>query len=152
VIILKKHLLEKVPISDLCDQYRLHPTVFHRWMKEFFKNAVLAFQKHTDAPSLKLEKKVAKLEGKLAQKNEVLAELMEGHLKLKKSWGDLKALWVPHDIRDAIVDCIGYWSRRTGIDISRFPRWIGIFSSKFYAWKGRYGKVNKHNHWIPSDF
>jgi putative transposase len=50
------------------------------------------------------------------------------------------------------VDFIGYWSRRTGIDISRFLRWIGIFSSKFYDWKGRYGKVNEHNHWIPRDF
>ena len=25
-------------------------------------------------------------------------------------------------------------------------------SSKFYDWKGRYGKVNEHNHWIPRDF
>jgi putative transposase len=50
------------------------------------------------------------------------------------------------------VDFIGYWSRRTGIDISRFLRWIGIISSKFYDWKGRYGRVNEHNHWIPRDF
>ena len=25
-------------------------------------------------------------------------------------------------------------------------------SSKFYDWKGRYGRVNEHNHWIPRDF
>jgi transposase len=89
VTILKKHLLEKVPVSDLCDQYGLHPTVFHRWMKEFFENATLAFQKEKDTRSSKLEKKVAKLEGKLAQKNEVLAELMEEHVKLKKSLGEI---------------------------------------------------------------
>ena len=89
VTILKKHLLEKVPVSDLCDQYGLHPTVFHRWMKEFFENAALAFQKDKDTRSLKLEKKMAKLEGKLAQKNEVLAELMEEHVKLKKSLGEI---------------------------------------------------------------
>jgi transposase len=89
VIILKKHLLEKVPVSDLCDQHGLHPTVFHRWMKEFFENAALAFQKDKDTRSLKLEKKMAKLEGKLAQKNEVLAELMEEHVKLKKSLGEI---------------------------------------------------------------
>jgi transposase len=51
VIILKKHLLEKVPVSDLCDQYGLHPTVFHRSMKEFFENAALAFQKDKDTRS-----------------------------------------------------------------------------------------------------
>lgn len=50
------------------------------------------------------------------------------------------------------MDFIGYWSRRTGIYISRFIRWIGLCSSKFYDWKERYGKVNEHNHWIPRDF
>jgi transposase len=89
VTILKKHLLEKVPVSDLCDQYGRHPTVFHRWMKEFFENAALAFQKDKDTRSLKREKKVASLEGKLVQKNEVLAELMEEHVKLKKSLGEI---------------------------------------------------------------
>ena len=89
VVILKRHLLEKVPVSDLCDQYGLHPTVFHRWMKEFFENAALAFQKQKDSQAQRLEKKMAKLEGKLAQKNEVLAELMEEHVKLKKSLGEI---------------------------------------------------------------
>jgi transposase-like protein len=89
VLILKKHLVEKVSVSDLCDQYGLHPTVFHRWMKEFFEHAVLAFQKDKDAQAVKLEKQMAKLEGKLAQKNEVLAELMEEHVKLKKSLGEI---------------------------------------------------------------
>ena len=34
--ILRKRLLEKVPISDLCDQYKLRPTVFFRWQKQYF--------------------------------------------------------------------------------------------------------------------
>ena len=45
VAILKKNLLEKVPVSDLCDQYGLHPTVFYRWQKEFFDNGARAFEK-----------------------------------------------------------------------------------------------------------
>jgi transposase len=89
VIILKKHLVEKVPVSDLCDQYGLHPTVFHRWMKEFFENAALVFQKPKDVQTQRLEKKVAQLEGKLTKKNEVLSELMEEHVKLKKSFGEI---------------------------------------------------------------
>ena len=39
VMILKKHLLEKVPVSDLCDQYDLHPNVFCRWQKQFFEKS-----------------------------------------------------------------------------------------------------------------
>lgn len=89
VSILKRHLLEKMPVSDLCDQYGLHPTVFHRWMKEFFENAALAFQKQKDTQAQRLEKKVSRLEGKLTQKNEVLAELMEEHVKLKKTLGEI---------------------------------------------------------------
>ena len=58
-------------------------------MKEFFENAALAFQKDNGAQAVKLEKQMAKLEGKLAQKNEVLAELMEEHVKLKKTLGEI---------------------------------------------------------------
>jgi transposase-like protein len=35
VAILRRHLLEKVPISELCDKQGLQPTVFYRWQKEF---------------------------------------------------------------------------------------------------------------------
>jgi transposase len=89
VSILKKHLLEKMPVSDLCDRYDLHPTVFNRWMKEFFENAALAFQKQRDTQTQTLERKVAQLEGKLTKKNEVLSELMEEHVKLKKNLGEI---------------------------------------------------------------
>lgn len=89
VSILKRHLVEKVAVSDLCDQYDLHPTVFHRWLKEFFENGAAAFHKQRDSRTSKLEKKVSHLEGKLAKKNEVLSELMEEHVKLKKTLGEI---------------------------------------------------------------
>ena len=40
----KSHLLEQVPISELCDKQGLQPTVFYRWQKEFFENGAAAFQ------------------------------------------------------------------------------------------------------------
>lgn len=86
--IIKEHLVEKVTVSDLCDKYGLHPTVFYRWQKEFFENAASAFQGKKDKHSLKLEKKIQALEEKLGKKNEVLAELMEEHIALKKSLGE----------------------------------------------------------------
>ena len=61
-------------------------------------------------------------------------------------------MWVPHDIRDEIIDFVNYWSDMTGIYTSRFIHWLGIGESKFYNWKRRYGKVNEHNSWIPRDF
>lgn len=35
VAILKRHLVDKAAISDLCDEYNLQPTVFYRWQKSF---------------------------------------------------------------------------------------------------------------------
>lgn len=64
----------------------------------------------------------------------------------------MKAMWVPHDTRDAVVDFVNYWSERSGICVYKFVHWLGIKSSKFYDWKKRYGKVNEHNSWIPRDF
>ena len=44
VAILRRHLVEGVPISDLCDELGLQPTVFYSWQKEFFENGAAAFQ------------------------------------------------------------------------------------------------------------
>lgn len=60
--------------------------------------------------------------------------------------------WVPHDIRDAVVDFIRRWAKRTGIAVTHFISWLGISPSKFYDWRKRYGKANEHNALIPRDF
>jgi len=45
VMILKKNLLENVPVSDVCDEYNIHPTLFYRWQKEFFEKGSMVFEK-----------------------------------------------------------------------------------------------------------
>ena len=87
VAILRRHLVEQVPVSDLCEQYQLQPTVFYRWQKQFFENGAAAFSSRREDAS-PLEKKVAALEARMTRKNEVLAELMEEHVKLKKELGE----------------------------------------------------------------
>ncbi|MBC8317051.1 MAG: transposase [Desulfobulbaceae bacterium] len=89
VTILKRHLVDKIPVSDICDQYTLQPTVFYRWQKEFFENGAAAFDKPQSRQEKKKEKRIKALEQKLQVKNEVLSELMEEHVKLKKSLGEL---------------------------------------------------------------
>ncbi|WP_041702336.1 hypothetical protein [Prosthecochloris aestuarii] len=70
----------------------------------------------------------------------------------KRSWGSLTASWVPHDIRDAGIDFVQYWTGKSGIAVTRFIQWLGIATSKYYSWQNRYGKVNEHNGLIPRDF
>jgi len=89
VAILKRHLVDKVPLSDLCDQYELHPTVFYRWQKVFFENGSAAFKNGKDTETADFQKKISALENKLTKKHEVLSELMEEHVALKKSLGEI---------------------------------------------------------------
>jgi transposase-like protein len=90
VAILRRHLVDDVPVSDLCDQYQLHPTLFYQWQKIFFENGAAAFErvgKRRQAEQDAKDRKIAHLEAKLATKNEVVAELMEEHVRLKKALG-----------------------------------------------------------------
>jgi transposase-like protein len=88
IAILKAHLVDKKPISDLCDQHGIQPGQFYRWQQEFFERGGLVFESRGEKPSTHLERKVTALEEKLARKNEVLSELMEEHVALKKSLGE----------------------------------------------------------------
>ena len=90
VVILKKHLVEKVPVSDLCDEYKIHVNTFYHWIKIFFENGAAAFQANSKpkAAADAKDKKIEQLEAKLIRKNEVVAELLEAHTSLKKSLGE----------------------------------------------------------------
>ena len=43
VAIVKAHLVDKVPVSDLCDKHQILPTQFYGWQKLFFENGAAAF-------------------------------------------------------------------------------------------------------------
>jgi transposase-like protein len=92
--ILRQHLLDKVPVSDLCEQLGLRPTLFYRWQKELFENGAAAFQSQ-ERPHRQVEekqKRIEFLEKKVQTKDEVLAELMAEHVALKKSWNSDREL------------------------------------------------------------
>ena len=88
VAILRRHFLDKTPVSTLCDDYGIHPTMFYRWQKIFFENGAAAFSHDNGVETRAFEKKVTALESKLAHKDEVIAEIMEDHIRLKKELGE----------------------------------------------------------------
>ncbi len=89
VFILKQHLVEKVAISDICNKYQLQPKVFYTWQQQFFQNGASAFTRKEGLCKQKEQKLIEHLEDKLRRKHEVLSELMEEHIKLKKALGVL---------------------------------------------------------------
>src|SRR6516225_871924 len=89
VAILRRHLLEKEPISKLCDERGLQPTVFYRWQKEFFEIGAAAFEQKARPNHSAEQERIAYLEKKIQTKDEVLAELMAEHVAQKKGIGEL---------------------------------------------------------------
>jgi len=89
VAILRRHLIDRVPVSDLCDEYQLSPTLFYAWQKIFFENGSAAFERKNAPPGAEYIRVIAALQAKLQRKNEVVAELMEEHVQLKKELGGL---------------------------------------------------------------
>ena len=90
VKILRLHLLEGKPVSDLCEQYGIAPSMFYNWQKAFFENGTRAFELSAspERSESKLHKQIAALEQRLQRKHEVLSELLEEHIRLKKDTGE----------------------------------------------------------------
>jgi transposase len=91
VAILKRHLLEGVPISQVCDESGIKPSLFYYWQRLLFENAPASFDngRRPKVVDDGKDRKIEQLEAKLQRKNEVLSELMEEHTQLKKNLGEL---------------------------------------------------------------
>jgi len=89
--LLKRHHLEKIPVSTVCDENKLQPSVFYGWQRQLFENAATVFDGTKQGASSRekeLEARVAQLEAKLAKKDAVIAEISEEYVKLKKELGE----------------------------------------------------------------
>jgi len=89
VAILRRHLLDKEPISKIWDEVGLQPTVFYRRQKEFFENGASAFEQKRPTNHSAEQERIAYLEKKIQTKDGVLAELMAEHVALKKEIREL---------------------------------------------------------------
>ena len=92
VALLRLHLLEKKPISDICEKNGIAVNLFYLWQKTFFENGQAAFtanDKRRKHDSDAKDQQLADLQAKLQRKHEVLSELMEEHVQLKKALGEL---------------------------------------------------------------
>jgi len=88
----RRHLADKVPVSDLAEELQVQPSLIHLWVKHVLDHAAACFESakggRRRAEEVK-DERISHLEAKLAKKNEVVAELMEAHVQLKKELGEL---------------------------------------------------------------
>jgi transposase len=90
--LVRRHLRDKVPVSNLADEFEVQPSLIHLWINQLLEQAEKAFERSTGRPAKHAadakDQKIAQLEAKLVKKNEVVAELMEAHVQLKKELGE----------------------------------------------------------------
>lgn len=89
--IVRRHLADKTPVSDLADEFGVQPSQIHGWVKQVLDQAEKAFERLAGPGRKEQAKdaKISRLEEKLSTKNEVIAELMEENVKAKKANGGL---------------------------------------------------------------
>ena len=89
---LRRHLLDKVEMSVLCQEFGIAPSLFYRWRNQLFENGALALQdrRRGDPQKQKLEaerRQREKLQAQLDRKNHVIAILAERNMRLEKEDG-----------------------------------------------------------------
>jgi transposase-like protein len=87
----RRHLADKVAVSDLAEELGVQPSLIHLWVKHVLDHAATAFERSGGSRRVEeaKERRIAQLQEKLIKKNEVVAELMEAHVQLKKELGEL---------------------------------------------------------------
>ena len=94
ISMVRGHLIENVPVSNLCDEFGIHATQYYNWQKQLFEHAGPAFERRTNKADQRRQedakdRRIVKLEEKLTSKNEVISEWMEENVKAKKANGEL---------------------------------------------------------------
>jgi transposase len=90
--LLRRHHIDKVAVTTICEEAGLQPSVFYHWQRELFERAAHVLG---NAPAgrgssreQQLEKKVTALEARLVKKDEVIAEISQEYVTLKKELGE----------------------------------------------------------------
>ena len=74
---MKRHLVDKEPVSYICDALSIQPNLFYQWQRRFFENGAAAFERKSTKKDKREADRVEALESKLCKKDGVIAELMQ---------------------------------------------------------------------------
>lgn len=86
--ILREHLIDKKPLSEVCERHEIQPTLFYYWQKQLFENGERAFERDSTSEKRQFTNKLDQLTARLAKKDAVIAEVTEEYVKLKKELGE----------------------------------------------------------------
>lgn len=92
--ILRRHLVDKKPVSSVCDEYGIQPSVFYGWQQHLMENMPMALEaggqrRRSNGREETLVRQNEALKAKLSKKDNVIAEVTEEFVRPKKSLGEL---------------------------------------------------------------
>ncbi len=92
MIVLRELLENKVQIGELSEKYNIHPNVIYNWKKTLFEKGKTLFEPtyrtgrdKREKINSKTEEKIARLESKLTDRNDLISEILGDNIRLKKS-------------------------------------------------------------------
>ena len=89
--ILKRHHIDKVPVSKVCEEAKIQPSQFYLWQRQAFEGLEVMLDSRREKPGTKerrLKEENERLKAKLARKDHVIAVISEDHIALKKELGE----------------------------------------------------------------
>jgi len=85
VQVLREHLENNVSMSELAEKYHVNVNSIMNWKKKLFESAPAIFDGTFAVSPSATDTKIGQLEQKLQRKEQVIAELAEENVSLKKS-------------------------------------------------------------------
>jgi transposase len=88
--LLRRHIVDKQQVSDICNEAKIQPSMFYQWQRDLLAAAPTVFStRRSPNKEHAFEQKIASLEAKLARKDTIIADVSEEYVKLKKELGEL---------------------------------------------------------------
>jgi transposase len=87
-IILREHLDNSVPVSELAEKYDIHPNVLYHWKKQLFEAAPKTLVRKTGKDIKRQSadrRKIEELEALLKKRESLITELVQENIELKKN-------------------------------------------------------------------
>ena len=87
--LLRQHVADKKQVSEVCNEAQIQPSLFYTWQRELLAGAHTVFStRRTPSREKELEEEVSRLEAKVARKDQIIAEVTEEYVTLKKGLGE----------------------------------------------------------------
>ena len=85
-------MVDKVPVSDLCNELGLQPSLFYQWQRQALENLAASLSgPAAEGPSRREKEQateITQLKERLTKKDEVIAEISAEYVQLKKELGE----------------------------------------------------------------